>query len=138
MDSPDVLAVTTMTKSLQFWSLWYPQAAATGLLIARGLVEPAEVMLAHAVPDCLTVEVADRDGRRLAYGQDLPRTLESPMCRLTRRGDRIEREDLWPSEADLGALVILPGGEVGALKQWWHADDRKEWRWQVEFYNALR
>jgi hypothetical protein len=24
------------------------------------------------------------------------------------------------------------------LKSWWNADDRKEWRWQVEFYNQIR
>jgi hypothetical protein len=31
--------------------------------------------------------------------------------------------------------VILPGGEVGTLVQWWHSDDRSEWRWQIELYN---
>jgi len=34
--------------------------------------------------------------------------------------------------------VILPGGEAGILKAWWNADDRKEWRWQIEFYNQIR
>jgi hypothetical protein len=34
--------------------------------------------------------------------------------------------------------VILPGGEVGILKAWWNAEDRKEWRWHVELYNSLR
>jgi hypothetical protein len=59
------------------------------------------------------------------------------MTRLTRRGEQIEREDRWPTEADLGALVILPGGEVGRLTRWWNADDGSEWRWQVEFYNHV-
>jgi hypothetical protein len=44
-------------------------------------------------------------------------------------------EDGWPSQEDLGRLVILPGGEAGILKAWWHAEDQSEWRWQVEFYN---
>ncbi len=57
------------------------------------------------------------------------------MARLTVRGDRIEREDLWPEEGDLGRLVILPGGEVGGLQHWWNAEDGSEWRWRVEFYN---
>jgi hypothetical protein len=57
---------------------------------------------------------------------------------LSRRGDAIEREDIWPTADDLGRLVILPGGEVGTLKEWWHANDHKEWRWQIELYNTLR
>lgn len=44
-------------------------------------------------------------------------------------------EDGWPTDADLGRLVILPGGEAGILQAWWNADDRSEWRWSVEFYN---
>jgi hypothetical protein len=35
-------------------------------------------------------------------------------------------------------VVLLPGGEAGILKSWWNADDRKEWRWDVEFYNQIR
>jgi hypothetical protein len=31
--------------------------------------------------------------------------------------------------------VLLPGGEVGILKQWWNAEDESAWRWQVEFSN---
>jgi hypothetical protein len=57
------------------------------------------------------------------------------MTRLQRRGDAIEREDRWPVESDLGALVLLPGGEVGTLTAWWNADDGSEWRWLVQFYN---
>ena len=123
---------------LEYWTLWYPQAAATGLLLGRGLVEPTPHMLVHAAPETLTVEVSDEAGRRLAYGADLPRTLASPMCRLWRDGERVLRQDLWPAPADLGSLVLLPGGEVGVLKAWWHAPDHKEWRWQLELYNKLR
>jgi hypothetical protein len=119
----------------EYWTVWYPPAAATGLLLARGLVDTTPVMLLHAAPDTLTVEVTSEDGRRLAFGQDLPRTLESPICRLRRMDDRVTREDLWPGPGDLGALVMLPGGEVGVLKAWWHAPARDEWRWQVELYN---
>ena len=36
-----------------------------------------------------------------------------------------------------GALVILPGGEVGTLVAWWNAADGSEWRWRVEFYNHV-
>jgi hypothetical protein len=57
------------------------------------------------------------------------------MTRLWLEGAQVRREDRWPRAADLGALVILPGGEVGTLRAWWHADDGSEWRWQIEFYN---
>ena len=126
-----------MTKpaSSQYWTVWYPKAAATGLLLGRGLLDATDSLLVHAAPEVLTVEVFDRTGRRLAIGQDLPQTQESPMCRLRRVNGRVEREDLWPTQADLGSPVLLPGGEVGVLKQWWHAADQQSWRWQVEFYN---
>ena len=128
----------TADAPLQYWTIWYPKAAAAGLLLARGRLDAADQLLVHSAPDTITVEVTDETGRRLAYGQDLPQTLRSPMCRLRRVDDRVVREDLWPAETDLGTLVLLPGGEVGVLKHWWHADDRQSWRWQVEFYNNLR
>jgi hypothetical protein len=125
-------------KGLEYWEVWYPKAAATGLLLGRGQIDPAGELLLHAGPDVLTVEVSDQHGNRLAFGQDLPKTTDSPICRLHRRGERVEREDIWPTEADYGKPVLLPGGEVGILKSWWNAGDRQEWRWQVEFYNSLR
>jgi hypothetical protein len=123
---------------LEYWTIWYPHAAAAGLLLARAQIDPAEAVLLHAAPEVITVEVADSAGRRRAYGADLARTLDSPVCRLSRQGDTIQREDLWPTASDLGTVVILPGGEAGVLRDWWHAPDRQEWRWSVEFYNSRR
>ncbi|MEO6397539.1 MAG: hypothetical protein ABIP13_03630 [Tepidiformaceae bacterium] len=40
--------------------------------------------------------------------------------------------DRGPDETDVGALVLLPGGEVAVLLAWWNAADGNEWRWQVE------
>ncbi|MDQ4079048.1 MAG: hypothetical protein M3220_22745 [Chloroflexota bacterium] len=125
-------------QALQYWSVWYSKAAATGLLMARGLIETADEILFHAAPRFLTVEVMDEMGSRLAYGKDLEQTTDSPICRLSREGERIVREDIWPTEEDLGTIVLLPGGEAGQLKSWWNAEDQKEWRWQVEFYNTVR
>lgn len=122
-------------NELQTWDLWYPHAAATGLPFARGRLDPADVMLVHSAPEWLTVEVLDGEGRVVARGKDLPRTADRPMCRLTVHGDRVEREDLWPGEEDTGRVVILPGGEVGRLLEWWNAEDGSEWRWRIEFYN---
>lgn len=119
----------------QIWDLWYPNAAAQGLPVARGRLDATDRLLVHAAPDTLTVEARDDQGRLLARGENLRRTTDAPMLRLTRVGERIEREDIWPDERDLGHPVILPGGEVGILIEWWHAPDRTEWRWRLEFYN---
>jgi len=120
---------------MQIWDLWYPQAAATGVAFARGRIAPTNILLVHAAPPMLTVEVRTDSGKRIAYTQDLPQTVDRPIARLTLRGDAILREDLWPTQGDIGQLVILPGGEVGQLLSWWNVEDGSEWRWQVEFYN---
>lgn len=125
-------------KPIEYWSVWYPKAAATGVLILRSMIDPQQTVLVHAAPDTVTVEVTDRAGNRIAFSQDLQKTADSPMCRLRRAGNRLVREDIWPTDDDLGTIVLLPGGEAGVLKRWWHAEDRKEWRWQVEFYNSTR
>lgn len=124
-------------QPMQYWEVWYAKAAATGLLLGRCLIDETDTLLVHAVPDFVTVEVTNEQGVRLAYGKGLQRTQDSPMTRLRRQGDRITREDIWPTGADLGAVVLLPGGEAGILNQWWNADNRSEWRWQVEFYNHI-
>ncbi len=122
-------------SELQIWDLWYPQAAATGISFARGRLDSTNVLLVHAPPSMLTVEIRSEDGRRLAYAQDLSQTADRPIARLTVWGEQISREDLWPTGSDIGQSIILPGGEVGKLISWWNAEDGSEWRWQVEFYN---
>ena len=119
----------------EVWDLWYPDAAAQGLPFARGRLDETDVVLVHAAPEVLRVEVRSDSGQRYAAGDELRRTAERPMARLRRTGDDIVREDVWPDERDLGRPVILPGGEIGILKSWWNAEDGSEWRWQVEFYN---
>ncbi|MBC7875764.1 MAG: hypothetical protein H7Y59_01220 [Anaerolineales bacterium] len=121
--------------TLQLWDLWYPQAGATGVPFARGRMDATDILLVHAAPPYLTVEVRSDKGSRLAYSRDLPKTADRPIARLTRKGNRVVRLDLWPTKKDIGQLVILPGGEVGVLMEWWNAEDGSEWRWQVEFYN---
>lgn len=123
------------TSKLQIWDLWYPQAGATGVAFARGRLDATKALWVHAPPPMLTVEVRSDGGKRLAYAQDLAQTADRPMARLTVQGERITREDLWPTQGDIGQIVILPGGEVGTLLSWWNAEDGSEWRWQIEFYN---
>ncbi len=119
------------------WDLWYPEAASTGLPFARGQLDPTDVLLVHSAPPMLAVEVRDETGARIAQGENLACTLQekSPITKLTRIENEIERTDLWPGDAEIGKPVLLPGGEVGILQKWWNAPDHSEWRWQVEFYN---
>jgi hypothetical protein len=121
---------------MQIWDLWYPGAAATGLPFARGRIDPHDVLWVHAAPDTLNVTVRDGADAVIARGDSLQHQGERyPMTRLARDGERVTREDRWPTQDDLGSLVILPGGEVGTLIAWWNAPDGSEWRWQVEYYN---
>jgi hypothetical protein len=121
---------------VQTWELWYPAAAATGLEFARGRLDATEVLWVHAAPDRLAVTVREGDDRVIARGEPLERQGRYlPMTRLSLNGAEVRREDRWPTADDLGSLVILPGGEVGTLIEWWNAEDGNSWRWRVEFAN---
>ena len=125
---------------LEQWDLWFPSAGATGVSFARSRVEAdaaGDRLLVHAAPPELEVTVRGEDGRVQAEGRGLKRGAPGPMSYLVRQGDRIGLEDGWPTQADLGRLVILPGGEAGILQGWWHAGDHSEWRWQIELSNHL-
>jgi hypothetical protein len=123
-------------KPVQTWELWYPEAGATGVEFARARIDPTEVLWVHAAPPNLAVTVREGDDRVTGRGEPLRRAGEQlPMTRLALRDGTVTREDRWPTGADIGSLVILPGGEVGTLVEWWNAPDGREWRWRVEFYN---
>lgn len=122
-------------KELQLWDLWIADTGATGISFARGRLDPTEVMLVHAPPEKLSVEVRTTEGRMIARGESLARSADTPMARLRIQDSTIIREDLWPTAADIGTVVIVAGGEVGKLQKWWHSPDQQEWRWSLEFYN---
>ena len=123
-------------SDLQTWELWYPGAGATGLPVARARIDPIDVVWAHALPRKVSVTVRQGDDRVVARGEGLAREGRYlPMTRLTLEGEAIMREDRWPTDADLGSVVILPGGEAGILTAWWNAEDGSAWRWSVEFSN---
>src|SRR5919106_4033008 len=114
---------------VQTWELWYPAAAATGMEFARGRLDATEVLWVHAAPDRLAVTVREGDDRVIARGEALERQGRYlPMTRLSLNGTEVRREDRWPTADDLGSLVILPGGEVGTLIEWWNAEDGNAWR----------
>jgi len=121
---------------LHTWELWYPGAGATGIPIARARIDPIELVWAHALPRKVSVTVRQGDDRVVARGEGLGRAGGYlPMTRLAIEGDSVGREDRWPTQDDLGAIVILPGGEAGVLTAWWNAEDGSAWRWSVEFSN---
>ena len=121
--------------TLQVWDLWIADTGATGISFARGRLNSTSVLLVHSAPRLLNIEIRSDDGTLLARGNDLMRTENTPIARLRRQVSQITREDIWPTEADQGTPIILPGGEVGILQHWWNASDQQEWRWIVEFYN---
>jgi hypothetical protein len=121
---------------MQTWEVWYPAAAANGLLVARARIDPTPVLWLHAAPELVAVVVREGEERILSRADELRRNGGYlPMTRLERIGESLAREDRWPNDSDLGALVLLPGGEVGTLTSWWNAADGSEWRWQIELYN---
>ena len=123
-------------EQLHTWELWYPSAGATGLPLARARIDPVEVVWVHSVPRRVAVTVRQGDDRVVARGEPLTRRgSHVPMTRFAIDGAAVTREDRWPTEDDLGAIVILPGGEAGVLTAWWNAEDGSAWRWSVEFSN---
>jgi hypothetical protein len=108
------------------------EGGATGLEYARAaLGAEHEVVLAHALPDRIRIEV--QDGHLVASADDLHDDARStPMARLRIDGLRVTRENIWPTEQDLGLPVILPGGEAGILRSWWNDEDATSWRWTLE------
>jgi hypothetical protein len=108
-----------------------------GLEVARGRSGEHDVMLAHAMPERIDITLTDAHGRVIASGHDLRHEAVTPITRLTLERDTIRRENVWPSDADLGLPVILPGGEIGLLTAWWNADDGSEWRWSIELHNRI-
>jgi hypothetical protein len=126
-----------VTDTVHTWEVFYPAAAATGIYVARARIDPAAVLWLHSAPDLLAVTVREGDDHVIARGEPLELQGEKlPMTRLTLVNDTVEREDCWPTDAHLGELVLLPGGEIGRLISWWNAPDGSSWRWQVEFENT--
>jgi hypothetical protein len=129
--------MTMVSDKVHTWEIWYPGAAATGLQHARARIDPAEVVWVHAVPRKVAITVRQGDDRVVARGEPLAREGGyKPMTRFAMSGDSITREDRWPTDDDLGSVVILPGGEAGILTAWWNAEDGSSWRWSVEFSNS--
>lgn len=122
-------------KTLVIWDLWIPDVAAVGVSFARGRCEATDILLVHAAPARLSVDMLTEAGVLLARGKDLVRTMQTPITKLQCQDEQITRQDIWPTQADYGLPIILPGGEIGLLQSWWNDPDQQEWRWTIELYN---
>lgn len=119
------------------WEIRNPDGGMLGTEVARALMAATDDVLAHALPERVSVEVRDGRGGLVAKSEELKADGVTPMARLQLRNGTVTRSQVWPDDGDLGRPVILPGGEVGILRQWWNAPDGSEWRWQVEFHNQV-
>src|SRR5713101_541833 len=95
-------------NDIRIWDLWYPKGGATCVPFARGRLGVTDVLWVHSPPEYLSVEIRDDDGQMISKGKDLKQTADFPMARLVRLGERITREDKFPSQDHIGSLVILP------------------------------
>jgi hypothetical protein len=117
------------------WQLRSTEGGSTGLEFARAAIDPSRTVLVHAAPTRLAVEVLANGEHLIAIGRDLrpgDGDGDTPMTRLVIDGTRVLRSQLWPEDADLGSVVLLPGGEAGVLQSWATDPDRSSWTWSLE------
>jgi hypothetical protein len=117
------------------WQLRSTEGGSAGLEFARSAVDPSRTVLVHAAPSRLDVEVLANGEHLVAIGRDLrpsDQDGDTPMTRLVIDGTRVLRSQLWPDDADLGSVVLLPGGEAGVLRRWSTDADRSSWMWSLE------
>lgn len=120
------------------WRIRTADGGATGIEVANARLSAAhDLVLAHALPERVTVEVSD-GGSLVAAGEDLHDGEPLPIAGLRIDGVRVVRRNLWPTDEHLGLPVVLPGGEAGILRSWWNDEERSSWRWSVEFTNGPR
>ncbi|MGY1663198.1 hypothetical protein ACI78Q_18400 [Geodermatophilus sp. SYSU D00705] len=118
------------------WNLRSRDGGMNGLEFARATTAGGfPRVLVHAAPARLQVEVIAEDDR-VVLRADAERDGDySPITLLELDDGAVTRSEVWPDAAMHGLPVLLPGGEVGVLTAWQHAEDHSWWRWSVEFSN---
>ena len=125
--------VASRLGAFTVWDLRSTDGGASGLAFARASLDPSRSILVHAAPSRLEVEVRSNGEHLIAVGRDLRAdTDHTPIARLVLDGTRVLRSEIWPTERDLGSIVLLPGGEAGVLRSWQTAPDRSTWTWSLE------
>lgn len=116
------------------WTIRTSGGGASGLEFAQARIEARHrSLLVHASPGSIDVDVTSSGSRLIAMGRDLRGDGAAPMSRLRIEGLRITRTDVWPTDADLGT-VVLHGGEAGELLAWETDDQRLHWTWSLRFH----
>lgn len=120
------------------WQIRSRDGAMNGLEFARCTTAGDFTrVLVHAAPAQASVEVTADDGTTVVRA-DADRAGDySPMTLLELGGGEVRRSEVWPDGDLVGLPVLLPGGEVGILGSWEHAEDHSWWRWTVEFSNHV-
>lgn len=119
------------------WSIRSGDGGMNGLEFCKALTAgDLRHVLVHAAPAHAQIEVIADDGRLVARARPEREGDYSPITELWLDDDGgIRRAEVWPDDRHLGLPVLLPGGEVGVLTAWRHAEDRTWWQWSVEFSN---
>ncbi|MCV2491401.1 hypothetical protein OF117_18805 [Geodermatophilus sp. YIM 151500] len=119
------------------WDLRSRDGGMNGLEFARATTAGGfRRVLVHAAPAQLSVSVTTDRGEVVVRGDSDRTAAYSPITLLELAPpDRVDRAEVWPDPDHVGLPVLLPGGEVGVLLAWEHADDHSWWRWSVEFSN---
>ena len=95
---------------------------------------PGELVLLHArIPFVRYRQLIPTEASE--WSEPLEGAGETPMCIVSMEAHT--RVDVWPDAAHAGLPVLLPGGEVGRLVEFEHADDGSTWRYRLEFRGAL-
>lgn len=116
------------------WTIRTSDGGATGLEFAQARIEARHrSILVHASPTAIDVDVTSSGSRLIAMGRDLRGDGAAPMSRLRIEGLRITRPDVWPTDVDLGTVVVLHGGEAGDLLSWETDEARLHWTWSLRF-----
>ncbi|MBB3081991.1 hypothetical protein [Geodermatophilus sabuli] len=118
------------------WNLRSRDGGMNGLEFARATTAGGfSRVLVHAAPARLQVEVVAEDDSVVVRADSDRDGDYSPITLLQLDGGTVTRSEVWPDAAMQGLPVLLPGGEVGVLTAWEHAEDHSWWRWSVEFSN---
>jgi hypothetical protein len=115
------------------WAIETSKDGSKWRFFGRAWKSPGEPVLMHApvrwlrFRQLIPVETSD-------WSEPLEAEASTPMSIVSIEERR--REDVWPDERHVGLPMLLPGGEIGRLLGFDHAEDGSTWRYSLEFRGA--